>query len=216
MEIQCKILLPLILLFTSCATVDKEITTSSDEEITTSSDEEITTSNGEEINTPSGEWINLYDNQTTFGEILQLRGPPFDVQINEDKITMSLYYYIEDDRDLTTTRQGLRKEEVEFDSNGKFLNVSIQEKERVWGGGTMGSVAGKAAQSAIGSPVLFDPLLPILLTDALTTNSGNPRSEEMNRIKTFLESRSLTFSEKQWKSQRFIYNLWVKNEKDNK
>ena len=216
MKIQCKILLPLILLFTSCATVDKEITTSSDEEITTSNGEEINTPSSEEINTPSGEWINLYDNQTTFGEILQLRGPPFDVQINEDKITMSYYYYIEGDRDLTTTRQGLRKEEVEFDSNGKFLNVSIQEKERVWGGGTMGSVAGMAAQASIGSPVLVDPLLPILLTDALTTTSGNPRSEEINRVKTFLESRSLTFSEKQWKSQRFIYNLWVKNEKDNK
>ena len=106
--------------------------------------------------------------------------------------------------------------EVEFDSNGKFLNVSIQGKERVWGGGTMGSVAGMGTQASIGSPVLVDPLLPILLTDALTTTFGNPRSEEINRVKTFLESRSLTFSEKQWKSQRFIYNLWVKNEKDNK
>ena len=199
MKIQCKFLLPLILLFTSCATVDKE----------------ITASGGEEITTSSGEWINLYDNQTTFAEIIELRGPPFDVQINEDKITMSFYYFIGFDQDLTTTRQGLRKEEVEFDSDGKFLNVSIQEKERVWGGGTVGSVAGVAAQVAIGSPVLINPVLPIGLADVLTTTSGNPRSEEMNRIKTFLGSRSLTFSEKQWETQRYIYNLWVKNEKGN-
>ena len=207
MKIQCKFLLPLILLFTSCATVDKEITASGGEEITTSVGEEITTS--------SGEWINLYDNQTTFAEIIELRGPPFDVQINEDKITMSFYYFIGFDQDLTTTRQGLRKEEVEFDSDGKFLNVSIQEKERVWGGGTVGSVAGVAAQVAIGSPVLINPVLPIGLADVLTTTSGNPRSEEMNRIKTFLGSRNLTFSEKQWETQRYIYKLWVKNEKDN-
>ena len=206
MKIQCRILLPLTLILTSCATVDKEVATSTGEEAITSS--------GEKIIKSSGEWINLYDDQTTFGEIIELRGPPFDVQIDEDKIRLSLYYMFGEsvDRDLTTSRRAYRKEEVEFDSNGKFLNVSVQEKERVWGGGAIGYAGISLAAAAIGSPVMIDP---VGLTDVITTASANPRSEEMNRIKKFLKSRNLTFSEKQWYSQRFIYNLWVKNEKDN-
>ena len=39
--------------------------------------------------------------------------------------------------------------------------------------------------------------------------------DEMKRVKKFLESRNLTFSEQKWKTQRFINNVWVKNEKDN-
>jgi len=218
MKIQCRIfLLPLILLFTSCATVDKEVTTSTGEETTTSTGEETTASTGEKITTSSVEWINLYDDQTTFGEVIELRGPPIDVQINEDKITMSFYHLVGNsfDQDFTTNKLTLRKEEVEFDSNGKFLNVSIQEKERVWGGGSLGSAAGTVAQAAIGSPLLINPIFAVVLTDALTTNSSNPRSEEMNRTKTFLESRNLTFSERQWKPQLTTYNWWLENEEDN-
>ena len=199
MKIQCGILLPLILLFTSCATVDEEINTSSDEEITISS--------GEDINTSSGEWINLYDNQTTFAEIVELRGPPFDVQLNEDKIKMSFYYFLgeRDPFDSTTTRLTLRKEEVEFDSSGKFLNVSNQEKERVFAGrGIIGDVANTAAAVAIGSRVLIDF---VTLSQSIATS--NPRSDEMNRVKKFLESRSLTFSIRMWNEQRLTYNLWV-------
>ena len=199
MKIQCGILLPLILLFTSCATVDEEINTSSDEEITISS--------GEDINTSSGEWINLYDNQTTFAEIVELRGPPFDVQLNEDKIKMSFYYFLgeRDPFDSTTTRLTLRKEEVEFDSSGKFLNVSNQEKERVFAGrGIIGDVANTAAAVAIGSRVLIDF---VTLSQSIATS--NPRSDEMNRVKKFLESRNLTFSIRMWNEQRLTYNLWV-------
>ena len=191
MKIQCGILLPLILLFTSCATVDEEINTSSDEE----------------INTSRGEWINLYDNQTTFAEIVELRGPPFDVQLNEDKIKMSFYYFLgeRDPFDSTTTRLTLRKEEVEFDSSGKFLNVSNQEKERVFAGrGTIGDVARTAAAAAIGSPVLID-----FVTLSQSIAASNPRSDEMSRVKKFLESRSLTFSIRMWNEQRLTYNLWV-------
>ena len=207
MKIQCGILLPLILLFTSCATVDEEINTSSDEEITISSGEEINTSSGEDINTSSGEWINLYDNQTTFAEIVELRGPPFDVQLNEDKIKMSFYYFLgeRDPFDSTTTRLTLRKEEVEFDSSGKFLNVSNQEKERVFAGrGIIGDVANTAAAVAIGSRVLIDF---VTLSQSIATS--NPRSDEMIRVKKFLESRSLTFSIRMWNEQRLTYNLWV-------